>query len=521
MGVIAASLIFLALIAGIVGTAYQARVARRERERAEKRFEQVRKLANNVVFKYHDAIASLPGATATREMLVKDATEYLDNLSQDAQDNPELAQELALAYLKIGNVQGEAYQANVGDSGGALVSYRKSVGILERLAAEQPGRLEYLRDLHAAAQATATHLVRLQRWREAEEAGELQLRLARRLDAAEPGGRENRNLLARSYQVKGETVEFSGGHEECIRWFRLTLEEAERVAATDPAGELTRRVLASALQRLGTRLELHAETLREVGEPAAAAAPLYAEAEQLHRRSLQLCEGLRRDFPQKAAYVRFVAASSLNLGTALARTGKGAEGIPLILRSLETLRAVSEGDPKNREAKRDVAELWQYMAFAREAMGQPDEAVEADRRSLRILEEITADDHSNVEFLKQTHATYNQTGDILERQGKLAEALDYYRHGMAYAARMSAVNDNPQIALLRSESDRKIGEAYLAIAAGGRDPGALPAARTHLQKAREDLLALQQRNELGKNHQHKLALIAAGMEKVTQLEAGR
>jgi non-specific serine/threonine protein kinase/serine/threonine-protein kinase len=519
VAVVAASLVFLALIAGILGTAYQARVARGERERAEKRFEQVRKLANNVVFKYHDAIASLPGATAAREMLVKDATEYLDILSRDAQDNPGLARELALAYLKIGNVQGEAYQANVGDSGGALVSYRKSLDILERLDAEQPGRLENLRDLHAAAQATATHLVRLQRWREAEEAGERQLQLARRLNAVGPGVPGNRNLLARSYQVRGETAEFSGGHEECIRWFRLSLEEAERAAADDPEGELTRRVLASSLQRLGTRLELHAETLREAGEPAAAAAPFHAESEQLHRRSLQLCEGLRRDFPQKAAYARFVAAASLNLGTALARTGRGHEGVPLILRSLETLRAISEGDPKNREAKRDVAETWQYMAFARAAMGQPDEAVEADRHSLSILEEITAADHSNVEFLRQTHATYNHTGDLLARQGRLAEALDYYRHGMAYAARMSAVNESPQVALLRSESDRKIGQAYLALAAVGRDPGALAAARTHLQKAREDLLALRQRNELGRSHWHKLALIEAGMEKAAQLSA--
>jgi eukaryotic-like serine/threonine-protein kinase len=516
VGVVAASLIFVALIAGILGTAYQARVAGRERERAEKRFEQVRKLANNVVFKYHDAIASLPGATATREMLVKDATEYLDNLSQDAQDNPALAQELALAYLKIGNVQGEAYQANVGDTVGALESYRKSLAILERLAAEQPGRVEYLRDLHAAEQALATHLVRLQHWREAEEMGERQLQLARRLIALAPGNRENRNLLAFSYHTRGMVAEFSGGDEECIRWFRLSLEEAERAAAEDSADEAARRVLASALQRLGTRLEYRAETLRETGEPTAAYMPLYVEAEAVHRRSYHVCEGLRRDFPQKAVYVRFVAASSLNLGTALARTGKGQEGIPLISQALETLRAISEGDPKNHEAKRDVAETWQYMAFAREAMGQADEALEADRHSLKILEEITADDHANVEFLRQTHSTYNHAGDLLARQGRLDEALDYYQRGMAYAARMSAANDSSQVAFMRSESHRKLGEAYLALAAAGRDHAALTEARTHLQKASEDLLTLQQRNELGKNQQHKLALIAAGMEKVTQ-----
>jgi hypothetical protein len=59
----------------------------------------------------------------------------------------------------------------------------------------------------------------------------------------------------------------------------------------------------------------------------------------------------------------------------------------------------------------------------------------------------------------------------------------------------------------------------LALAAAGSDPGALPAARAHLQKAREDLLALRQRNELGRNQQHKLALVEAGMEKATQLSA--
>jgi tetratricopeptide (TPR) repeat protein len=513
VGAVAATLIFLALVGGILATARQARVARRERERAEKRFEEVRKLANNVVFKYHDAIAALPGATAAREMLVTDATEYLDILSRDAADNPSLARELALAYLKIGNVQGETYSANVGDSGGALVSYRKSLAILERLVAENPGHVEYLKDLHGASQAAASLLVRLQHWREAEAEGERQLRIGRELFALEPGRREYRNLLARSYQIKGETVEFSGGHLETAEWYRQSLREAEGAVEADPPGEMARRVLAVALQRLGTRLEYHAETLREAGAPEVDVAPLYAEAEALHRRSYELCESLRRDFPQNGIYGRYVAATGLNLGTALARTGKGREGMPYILRSLETLRAISDADPKNREARRDVAETLQYMAFAHEAMGRTDEAIEADRKSLRILEEVTAGDHSNFEFLRQTHSTYNHAGDLLMRRGKLIEALDYYEKGMAYAARMSALNESPQISVLRSESNRKLGEAHLALAEGGRRPAALEAARTHLLKAREDLLALRQRGELGKSHEPKLALIERGLQK--------
>src|ERR1044071_2229110 len=106
-------------------------------------------------------------------------------------------------------------------------------------------------------------------------------------------------------------------------------------------------------------------------------------------------------------------------------------------------------------------------------MGQNAEAVKANLESLRILEEITTNDPSNFEFLKQTHLTYNKTGDIFLKQGRLSEALAYYRKGMAYVARMSTLNDNSQIAVLRSESNRKLGEAYLAIATSGGDSSAI------------------------------------------------
>jgi len=524
VGVVAASLVFLALIAGIVGTTYQARVARRERERAEQRFDQVRKLANNVVFKYHDAIADLPGATATREMLVKDALEYLDNLSRDAQDNPALAQELALTYLKIGDVQGEANRANLGDSAGALVSYRKSVEILENVVSKDRANADYLKNLRLAGNQMALLLVRLQRWKEAEELGQRVLDISRRLVELDPNSLEYRILLVRSYHVKGETVEFSGGDEATAEWFRRAVREGEEAFAKNPADELGRRSLAMALQRLGTRLEFRAEHLREVGAPAEQIMPLYVEAEGLHRRTDEMSRALQRDFPQVEVYGRFVAAAGINLGTAMARVGKGEEGIPYILSALEILRAISARDPKNNEAKRDVAETWQYMGFARNAMGQSAEAVKANLESLRILEEITTNDPSNFEFLKQTHLTYNKTGDIFLKQGKRAEALAYYRKGVAYVERMSVLNDNSQIAVLRSESNRKVGEANLAIAAASKTPGgdsfALAEARSHLLKAQEDLLNLRKGNELGKNYEHKLALISAELDKTEQAAKG-
>ena len=133
--VAAAALVVVALIAGIVGTSWQARVARRERARAEQRFDDVRQLANAALLEIHDAIRDLPGSTPARQLLVSKGLEYLDKLARDAGDRPDLQRELAGAYLKVGDVQGRPLNPNLGDTAGALASYRKAVGIYESIGA--------------------------------------------------------------------------------------------------------------------------------------------------------------------------------------------------------------------------------------------------------------------------------------------------------------------------------------------------------------------------------------------------
>ena len=88
------------------------------------------------MFEVHDAIENLPGSTAARELLVKRALEYLDSLAAKASDDPSLQRELDAAYLKVGNVQGNPTNANLGDSTGALQSYEKSLAITKKLLAQ-------------------------------------------------------------------------------------------------------------------------------------------------------------------------------------------------------------------------------------------------------------------------------------------------------------------------------------------------------------------------------------------------
>jgi non-specific serine/threonine protein kinase/serine/threonine-protein kinase len=69
VGVAATTAIVLALAAGIGATVREARIARIERTRAEKRFNDVRQLSDSLIFDVHDAIQNLPGATPARKLL--------------------------------------------------------------------------------------------------------------------------------------------------------------------------------------------------------------------------------------------------------------------------------------------------------------------------------------------------------------------------------------------------------------------------------------------------------------------
>jgi serine/threonine protein kinase len=154
LGVASAALLTVSLIGGLAGTLWQAHEARLERANADRRFDDARKLANYLVFDLYTQVQKLAGSTQVQADMAGRAMEYLDRLSAAKSGDRALRAELAEGYLHLGDVLGNPFAANLGESAKALDTYRKALAIAQPLAREaggdDRGRLALAQDLSTA-----------------------------------------------------------------------------------------------------------------------------------------------------------------------------------------------------------------------------------------------------------------------------------------------------------------------------------------------------------------------------------
>jgi eukaryotic-like serine/threonine-protein kinase len=133
ISVTAAALIFIILAFSAAISIRHSRIAEFQQDIAEQRFDDVRQLANTLIFEVHDAIADLPGSTSARELIMDNALAFLDELALSERDDINLMLELAEAYRKVGHVQGNPTNANLGRRDVAVESYRRGLELVDEV----------------------------------------------------------------------------------------------------------------------------------------------------------------------------------------------------------------------------------------------------------------------------------------------------------------------------------------------------------------------------------------------------
>ena len=121
---------------------WQAEQARQERDRAEARLMDVRKLANTLIFDVYDRVENSQNATNIRRGLVEKGLAYLDGLAGEAESDSALVLELAGAYGRLAAVQGSRRRSNLGDREGAIKSLEKGRSLLVPFLGRPPVPVE-------------------------------------------------------------------------------------------------------------------------------------------------------------------------------------------------------------------------------------------------------------------------------------------------------------------------------------------------------------------------------------------
>ena len=151
--------------------------------------------------------------------MVGDTLEYLDNLSPESNGDKDLQSEIATAYQKIGDVQGNPYRGNLGNIEGAIVSYRKSRSIREKLVAENSNDAEMRRYLAKSYESIGDMLWTKGDYDEAYSTYAQNLQVHSDLEFGDAATIEDSYCIARARHRMGQSLSRSGDLDGSTRKF--------------------------------------------------------------------------------------------------------------------------------------------------------------------------------------------------------------------------------------------------------------------------------------------------------------
>ena len=376
-GVAAAALIAASLVGGIITTSWQARVANRERLRAEHRFQEVHRLASSVLYELHDAIVALPGSTQARELLVKRAQHYLDSLAGESGGDAGLQRERAVAYERIGDVLGLPNQANLGHSADALASYGKALEIEQRLAAADP------------------------------QSSDLQMDMAR--------------VYNRICQVQQSTGSFRESLDACLKAEAIEKEQIRK----RPDDVNLRAERAATGQNVAGAYAALADWDGSRNERAAA---------------LQVFEDLHRRQPDNEAWLYELAIAYHRMAGLEEQTKRYREALPNAVRSVALFDQLSSHYPKDIRKRLDWTFAEQRRGSILISLNDLQGALDAFQRVLPIREQLSALDPKDARAQSNLSNSHAAIGVVLLMMGNALTAQSHFEQQRKIADHLVALD---------------------------------------------------------------------------------
>ena len=430
-GLAAVAGVVLASTAGLAGVVQQARRADLERDRAESRLADVRRLAGTLIFDVYDRVENSPNATAIRRLLVERGLAYVDSFTSDAATDPSLSLELAEAYRRLASVQGGG-NANLGDRDGALASLTKGRALLEPFRTESSVPIEIeIADLRLLRETTA--LLR------SDADG-------RRTLAAEGVARAGR-LVAR-YPERLDALE-ALGHSHFFA--ALAAATGDKLSSWQEANRVYER-LVSRLPDDPGHLRSLALTEKYLGAAAYAGNDV---ARQHFERALELDRRVQALQPDSRQAMLDVA---IDLGSvaAIRRRDKAlSEAASLFRESLALRERAAAQDPQDVFARQGIGYCLIELSDVSRLMHDIENAIAYGRRATEVYDSLAASEH-----VARRGQAWLALGRAEFASGRTVEGCSAYRKAHLHLAKAVAARPDS----LAQYADRELPILAAALA---------------------------------------------------------
>jgi non-specific serine/threonine protein kinase/serine/threonine-protein kinase len=501
IAVAATAFVILALISGLTVALWQASVARAERDRAEKRFGDVRQLSNALLNDIAPKIERLEGSTEARHAVVAQSLKYLDSLAGESADDLTLQAELAAAYEKVGVLQGDSRKPSLGDFRGAIASLEKAQTVRRRLLEINPNDAENRRLL-----AENLRLLAIRRMTQSDVEGGLKdgkesLQIYEKLVGEQPGSLELKRAFLETQVEDATSYTNLYRYAEAIPLLQQAADKIEALRRTNAGDVETERILAVCLTSLGLALswesrqpEAEAEMARAVAiaETLAARFPndtnikqelwkVYESASGIYEqiddaRAFELCEKSRRVVegiiaadPANAQARHNLSKSFSRLGVSASHLGKPVEALAFLERAMAIVLELQKKDPLNRGYDRDVSALYIRIGLARLKQRDFTGALAAFEKSTELYEKQLANDAANTTALRDSAIAYRHAGLVHKelaktdnrqtRQIHIAAEKENYQRALDAVLKAQALKALPESSRVLIETYRKDIEA--------------------------------------------------------------
>jgi serine/threonine protein kinase/tetratricopeptide (TPR) repeat protein len=472
--VLAASVIVLLLVAGIVGTStglvralaaeQQAVQDRDDKDTALCQALRDRRQARQALNLTTDlALEDLLGRQIQltgqhQQFLKKVLAEHAAFAAATAEDS-EGRQSQADAYFRVGRIRWLLGEARESES-----AYRAAVALQKQLVAEFPARADFQRDLAASQDNLALLLRETGRLKQAESTHRAALDLRTKLVHDSRSTRTFRRDLARSHLNLGLLLFERGRLKEAEESYGKALVLLKQLVDEFPTRADCRENLAMTWNNLGG--VLYATGRRKEAEAAYGKAQALfkqlatdlpnipdlrrewaisyhnrggrlrdagrlKEAETAYRKALALLQQLVNDFPARPDFRQDVARSQILLARLLRETGQLKEAEESCRDAMPLVQQLATALPTRPDFRHGLAASYDSLGLLLVDTGRPKEAEDAFGKALAIHKRLADGFPARPAFRRDLATCHHNLGNLLAKTGRPKEAEDAYRAAVA------------------------------------------------------------------------------------------